>query len=791
MGNRRMWTPLNGAFSLIFFSLSLLAGGLILPAETSFAQPDGAEALAPLNPNFLQYLNDQKTGVLAQPEIRGAESLGLIPSPVDLTHLRGKKVVLDYRLQAFAPYYDLRQEEKVTPVRHQGTCGSCWAFASYGSLESNLLPSESLDLSENHLKDTHGFDWGYCDGGNASISTAYLTRWSGPVYESDDPYNQYSNTSPPGLDSRKHIQNVLIIPDRADALDNDGIKQAIIDHGALYSTMYYSGTYYNDTYDAYYFNGTSYSNHAIAIVGWDDNFDKNKFSYPAPANGAFIIRNSWGTSWGENGYFYISYYDSNIGTENFVFVEAQETTNYSQIYQYDPLGWVSSFGYGTPTAWLANIFTATSWEQLSAVSFYAASLDSSYEIYIYTNVTSGSPRSGVLAASQSGTLNYPGYYTLPLSTPVNLTQGQRFSVVLRLTTPDYNYPVALENPYANYSSQAAANLGESYVSSSGTSWLDLASQFADTNVCLKAFTLPGTNEILSAPSSLLGPLGGAVGTPYVYVAGGSSSSLGDEVQYFLEWGDGTNSDWLPAETTSASKSWDTVGTYAVRAKARCVTHPDIESDWSESLSVWISDTAYIAVTVLTPNGGEPVPSGSVYTIQWGAPPEAVKFTVRTSVDNGVTWNTIAKNVTANSYNWNVPRPVRNKKKCRVKVIGYDETGTIRLSDDVSDSPFTIEVIRLDSPNGGEMLISGDPAEVGWITHQTRRPVAKVRLYYTKNNGTSWILIRTIKGSPTGALWTVPTVLDIKPNCKLKVVLLDSNGYSVGSDVSDGPFNIDP
>jgi len=73
------------------------------------------------------------------------------------------------------------------------------AFATYGSLESNLLPDATWDFSENNLKNTHGFDWSYCDGGNGDISTAYLARWNGPITETDDPYNASSGTSPSGL----------------------------------------------------------------------------------------------------------------------------------------------------------------------------------------------------------------------------------------------------------------------------------------------------------------------------------------------------------------------------------------------------------------------------------------------------------------------------------------------------------------------------------------------------------------------------------------------------------------
>ena len=203
------------------------------------------------------------------------------------------------------------------------------------------------------------------------MSTAYLSRWSGPATEAADPYHAWNDRPSPSVSPVKHTQEVLFLPLRASATDNDTIKQAVMTYGAVTMAFYYEGLpYYNSGTHAYYYNVTTNSNHEVAIVGWDDNYNTSNFAITPPGNGAFIVRNSWGTGWGDAGYFYISYYDKQVGEDDLaVFENAESTTNYDRVYQYDPLGWVSGFGYGDTTAWFANVFTAVGAEQLKCSKF--------------------------------------------------------------------------------------------------------------------------------------------------------------------------------------------------------------------------------------------------------------------------------------------------------------------------------------------------------------------------------------------------------------------------------------
>ncbi|MCD1295456.1 hypothetical protein CUJ83_10640 [Methanocella sp. CWC-04] len=445
----------------------------------------------PVNPEFLAYLQDPPSFMLM--EGSGVERVtGLIPSPYDLPGLNYDHMVMyGSDTVSYPVYYDLRTLGKLTGIRDQGSAGSCWAQATYASLESFLLPGELWDFSENNMKNLDGFDRDWDDGGNQYISTAYLARWSGPVNESDDPYSDTSGYSPPGLPVQKHVQDVIFIPGRSGYTDNDAIKSAVMTYGAVYTVMYWSPTYMNYTSNSYRYTSTSSPNHAVAIVGWDDDFDKNNFKTAPAGNGAFIIKNSWGEDWGENGYFYISYYDTRICRENAVFT-AEPVTNYDRAYLYDPLGWVSTGGFGSNTAWFANVFTCEAEEMLSAVSFYTPVSGSSYEIYVYDNVVSG-PVSSTLLGNKSGVIADAGYHTVKFNDEMALHTGNKFSVVVRLTTPGTNYPIPIEDKWYGYSSDASSNPGESYISSNGVSWTDMTSgsvsgTFDEANVCLKAFT---------------------------------------------------------------------------------------------------------------------------------------------------------------------------------------------------------------------------------------------------------------------------------------------------------------
>ena len=196
----------------------------------------------------------------------------------------------------------------------------------------------------------------------------------------------------------------------------------------------------------------------------------------------------------------MSYYDTSIN-ECVSFNNAEATTNYRGKYDYDPYGWVTSFGYGETSnieIWGANIWTAAATEKIGAVGTYVTDPGTQLTIYVYTNVTAGNPTSGALSATKSYTGTNPGYFTVKLDSAVSITAGQRFSVVIRYFNTgsgSTKWLLPVEGKWSGYSDSANNNAGESYIKHlSGNTWVDWKTTTdsgsyyqSTTNDCIKAY----------------------------------------------------------------------------------------------------------------------------------------------------------------------------------------------------------------------------------------------------------------------------------------------------------------
>ena len=236
------------------------------------------------------------------------------------------------------------------------------------------------------------------------------------------------------------MHDVLELPSRRSATDNADLKWAVMTYGAVYTSMCWSAAAFRDSSAAYYYAGSSSPNHAVTLVGWDDSYQASGFVSRPPGPGAFLVRNSWGTSFGQDGYFWVSYYDTEFAVDNAVFAGAEPAAASERIYQHDPLGWVASYrpsGAADPsTAWFAAAYTAAEAGTLTAAGFYATAPNAVYEVRVAESVD------GIrdAAVSATGTLAVPGYHTVALDAPVATSAGQRLVIAVRVTVPGLRLP---------------------------------------------------------------------------------------------------------------------------------------------------------------------------------------------------------------------------------------------------------------------------------------------------------------------------------------------------------------
>ncbi len=416
--------------------------------------------------------------------------------------------------------YDLRDYNQVTPVRSQKSSGNCWSFTSLAALESCILKAsgQSFDLSEENMKNIMAYysDYGWNlepnKGGYDDMGVAYLVSWLGPFEENLETFSDYTVLSPV-LNSTIHVQNVIYLT-RTDYTDNDAVKEALIRYGAVATGIYYSGSYMKS--DSYYYSGTSGPNHAVTIVGWDDNYSKNNFRTAAPGDGAWICKNSWGETWGNKGYFYVSYYDKNcvrLGAydKSTYTVILNDTLHFDKNYQYDIIGITDYLITGNDTLWYENIFNATDNELLTAFStYFNATTDWTAQIYV----------NDALMITQNGKSN-PGYYTFNLDVPIPLKVGDTFKIVIKISADNIASVPISEKVRSN---RILYSKGVSFFSFDGKNWIDLfdfkynASQYSHTYesqvACIKAFTTyySSSNIVLNNLDTV------SINTPFYVVA---------------------------------------------------------------------------------------------------------------------------------------------------------------------------------------------------------------------------------------------------------------------------------
>ena len=417
--------------------------------------------------------------------------------------------------------YDVRTQSYAPKIKNQRQTNGCWTFATTTVLETYTKKKLNLNqtYSTRHIEysstrkfkngeiNDHGFDREVGSGGNYFMSSSYLINGYGAILESEMPFENNENEILLSAIQNKNtiidVNNIVLkngtYGDKCTLTESEDIKRLVMENGAVAVTTYItnSSTYYNSKTAAYYYNGTNDINHAVTIVGWDDNYSKNNFGTTKPSsNGAWIVQNSYDTTYGEKGYYYLSYEDVHT-CDIYMSIASVDTEIEDNSYILDKLGYISYMGYGTATAtgndytiaYAMNVFTkpSTKAESLKEITF-GTSGTGTYQIY-YKAGNAGKSSISTMTLIGSGNIPYNGYITHKLEEPIILDKNVTdFSIAIKYDMDTSTRPVATSTASSSKYQYITIDEGRSFISYTGTSWTDLSKRSYATIASIKAFT---------------------------------------------------------------------------------------------------------------------------------------------------------------------------------------------------------------------------------------------------------------------------------------------------------------
>ena len=416
--------------------------------------------------------------------------------------------------------YDLRDHIDIE-VKDQGITGACWAFSANTSLESYLaLHNETYNFSERHIDyetstsftdgtNSYALNRTVGSGGFTSTAFTYYSRGSGPILEEDMPFENNEGSIAlyelPRNVAVKKVDNMIYFPNVFKKYDNNNklvymdadeveysaeeiteirnqIKEHIMNNGGITVAIYApeNGAYYNEqTYGSFVNSQNLLANHAVTVIGWDDNYSKTNFKIRPKEDGAYIVLNSWGSIWGDNGIYYISYEDFLIESQ-MRGIEGISNINYDSLYQHDisEMQNILEYKYG------ANVFTSQNNEKLTEILIGSLS---DQECNVYVNTQNDTLNIQSLTKIARNIKLKPGYNTITVNNPLHIEKDNNFAIVVEITSEE-NVGIGIEDNNDVWFGNATSNEKESFVSENGIDWQDIYDANNMMNLSIKAYT---------------------------------------------------------------------------------------------------------------------------------------------------------------------------------------------------------------------------------------------------------------------------------------------------------------
>ena len=382
--------------------------------------------------------------------------------------------------------YDPRSKNTLTTVKNQFQTGTCWAFAALSCAESNLitkgLENQNVQFSVASLAlSTYangGFDDSIWDcGGNWMDSSLAMAAHRGLCYEEYEPFVSDGTDATIVSEEKKGVCEYQLNYASTITGGKTAIKNRIKECGGVMVSYYADGAYMTADDKSYYDPETTKNssiNHAVSVVGWDDNYSKTNFlaGYRPKKNGAWLVKGSWGVSSGTDGYYWISYEEAEM--TDWVAFDLTESCDNSYNYPANPSNSMF-YVFNEKKMSGADVFTAENDELLDKVGFmYLGNTGKAdYTVQVYTSVSDSTPV-GLLECEVSGKVQSDGFYTVDIP-DVELDKGERYSVVVTFSNDGgagyvtvYGYTDGLLKP------------GQAYISNDGDSWTDITDEDAYT-----------------------------------------------------------------------------------------------------------------------------------------------------------------------------------------------------------------------------------------------------------------------------------------------------------------------